>query len=235
MILLVLASSGRRASTTKGGSIEQLGSVSHNDYVSVDFRDPSRQTLLAGGHEQAKTLWRSTDGGQTWTDIGGNLPANANVSGTPLIVNAQTYLINAPGSGGGAGIYRSRDAGMSWQLVSPLGPSGPPLVGLNGAIYWPLDGGLLKSTDSGVTWTRVGSNLEPVLPIELSNGRLISFGAGRLMISADGGSTWSASGPPLPFAPSGLIYSVRRQAFFIWRGDCGSVVPRDAVMSLALG
>src|SRR4029079_8015651 len=61
--------------TTDGGStFRQLGSIAHNDYVSVDFGDPDRKTLLAGGHEQAQTVYRSTDGGQTWTNIGVTLP-----------------------------------------------------------------------------------------------------------------------------------------------------------------
>src|SRR5258706_6653445 len=62
--------------TDNGNTFQQLGSISHNDYVSVDFGDPSRQTLLAGGHEQSQTVHRSTNGGQSWTNVGLNLPAN---------------------------------------------------------------------------------------------------------------------------------------------------------------
>jgi len=39
--------------------------VNHIDFVSVDYTDPNRQTMLAGGHEQGnEQFWKSTDGGQ---------------------------------------------------------------------------------------------------------------------------------------------------------------------------
>jgi hypothetical protein len=97
-------------------------------------------------------------------------------------------------------------------------------------IYWPFSGGLLKSTNSGASWTQVGADLMPVHPIELSNGRLVSVGATHLMLSADNGTSWSPAGPVLPFAPSGVIFSERRRAFFIWKGDCGKVVAPNSIM-----
>jgi photosystem II stability/assembly factor-like uncharacterized protein len=217
-----------------GDTFHRLGSIPASDYVSVDFRDPDRQTLLAGGHEQSRAVYLSTNGGRTWTNVGLNVPLNTNFSGDPLIVNALTYLVNASGNGPGSlGIYRTIDGGDSWKQVSALGPSGPPLVASSGAIYWPANGSLLKSTNSGVTWTRVGSNIQPVHPIELSDGRLVSVGANNLVMSADGGSTWSPFGATLPFTPGGLIYSPNRRAFFIWHSDCvHDVVLPDAVMEI---
>lgn len=86
--------------TTNGGhTFQQLGSLSHNDYVSVDFRDPERRTLLAGGHEQSRTVHVSVNGGQDWTNVGVNLPAGTNFSSSPLTINSQTYLVNAQGYG----------------------------------------------------------------------------------------------------------------------------------------
>jgi hypothetical protein len=54
-----------------GATFHHLGSTTHDDYVSVDFTDPARETLLAGGHETAQRVDKSTDGGQTWTNIWG--------------------------------------------------------------------------------------------------------------------------------------------------------------------
>ena len=231
----IYGNGGVYQTTNNGNTFRQLGSISHNDYVSVDFGDPNRRTLLAGGHEQSNTVWRSTDGGQTWTNIGVNLPANTNASIAPLIVSSQTYVVNIPGADAGtAGIYRTTNGGTSWQQVSAPGPPGLPLVASNGVIYWPFGNRLVKSMNSGATWAQVGSNLQTVTPIELPNGRLVSLGPGNLMISADGGATWSPIGPALPFAPSGLIYSPRRQAFFIWRWDCGNVVLPNAIMRLSV-
>jgi hypothetical protein len=219
--------------TDNGATFQRLGSISHNDYVSVDFGDPNRQTLLAGGHEQSQTVYRSTDGGKTWTNIGVTIPANTKFSTNPLIIDAQTYVVNLSGYGSAsAGILRTTDAGASWQQVSALEPVGPPLVTANGTIYWSHWNGLLKSTDSGLTWGQVGSNLQPVRPVELPDGRLLSVGATSLMISADAGSTWTPYDAALPFNPAGVIYSPGRKAVFVWHWDCGGVVLPDAIMKL---
>ena len=219
--------------TDNGNTFQQLGSISHNDYVSVDFGDPNRQTLLAGGHEQSQRVERSTDGGQTWTDVGDNLPANTNHSTHPLIVTSQIHLVNTAGwNGGTVGVYRTTNGGTSWQQVSALGPSGAPLVTSNGAIYWPYGDTLLKSTNSGLTWTQVGSNLRSITPIEMPDGTLVAAGTNNLVTSSDGGSSWSPLGPALPFALTSLTYSLNRKAFFISHWDCGGEVLSDAVMSL---
>jgi BNR/Asp-box repeat len=217
-----------------GVTFQRLGSISHNDYVSVDFSDPNRQTLLAGGHEQSQTVYRSTDGGKTWTNIGVNIPADTKFSTSPVIIDAQTYVVNLSGYAGSvAGILRTTNGGASWQQVSTLEPGGaPPLVTSNGTIYWSYWNSLLKSTDSGSTWSQVGSNLQPVRPVELPDGRLLSLGATSLVISADAGSTWTPIGDALPFTPAGVIYSPGRKAVFVWRWDCGGVVLPDAIMRL---
>jgi photosystem II stability/assembly factor-like uncharacterized protein len=223
----IYGSAGVYQTKDRGNTFRRLGSIFHNDYVSVDLRDPERATLLAGGHEQGQTVYQSTDGGQTWTNIGLTLPAKG-ASTNPLVIDSNTYLVNAEG----VGIYRTTNGGTSWRRVSGQGPSGPPLVTANGTIYWPANGGLLKSTDAGTTWAQVGTDIRPVHPIELSDGKLVSVGTTRLVISADGGSTWTAFGAPLPFTPAGLIYAPGRRGFFIWRSDCQQTVPSDAVMAI---
>jgi photosystem II stability/assembly factor-like uncharacterized protein len=216
-----------------GNTFRQLGSITHNDYVSVNFRDPERQTLLAGGHEQSQTVYQSFDSGRNWTNVGLNLPANTGYTTFPLILNSVTYLVNAQAiSNRVGGIFRTTNGGESWRRVSDQGPSGPPLVTANRTIYWPANGGLLKSTDAGSTWTQVGSDLRPISPIELSDGKLVAVGTTNLVISADGGATWSPFGAALPYSPTGLVYSTGRRSFLIWRSDCGAVVPADAIMEI---
>jgi photosystem II stability/assembly factor-like uncharacterized protein len=222
--------------TTDGGTtFRRLGSVVHNDYVSVDLSDPNRQILLAGAHEAPQEVYKSTDGGQSWKNVGTNLPANTKFSSNPLVINATTYLVNASGWGAGAtGIFRTTDGGGYWQMVSAAGPSGGPLVSTQGMIYWADGGNLLKSTDSGATWVQlVGAKLNGITPVELPDGRLASAAGDRLVLSSDGGLSWTPTGAPLPYQPGGLTYSASQAAFFIWRvPDCNDVVAADAVMRL---
>ena len=125
--------------TVDGGkTFRRLGQLAHADGVAVDFTDPARRTLLLGLHEQSQSLQLSRDGGDTWTTIGANLPADSNHSSDPVILDSNTFLINTAGWKPKAtlGIYRSEDGGQTWTRVSEHGPQGPPLVASDGAIYW---------------------------------------------------------------------------------------------------
>jgi photosystem II stability/assembly factor-like uncharacterized protein len=222
--------------TADGGkTFKRLGKVSHNDFVSVDFTDPDRQTLLAGGHEQASTVHLSADGGQNWTNIGETIPGSAGATTHPLVINALTFVVNATSMmGGTGGVFRTRDAGRSWQKVSGYGPSAAPLRASNGIIYWPANNSVLvRSTDAGATWTPVGSGLKNVTPVELPSGHIVAVGETTLMITGDAGANWVPLGPPLPYRPDGLIYSRPRKAFYMWRSECKQEVSRDAVMSFS--
>ncbi len=225
----------------QGATFAPVGSTTHCDLVSIDFSDPARRTLLAGGHESGQRLLYSTDSGQNWTDIGKQFPATAGNTTFPLIIDAQTYLVGT-WSGSAAGVYRSTDAGRSWNQVSTAGVNSRPLRAIDGAIYWMVEGdrGVIKSDDKGKSWTSVAgpgvvATTEAGL-VELPDGRLVAPGLGSstLMISKDKGANWQKLGPPLPYPPTGVVYSKYRKAFYLWRFDCLSgpdPVPADAIMS----
>jgi photosystem II stability/assembly factor-like uncharacterized protein len=222
------------ATTNGGTTFAQLGKTAHDDFISIDYTDPDRKTLLAGGHEQSRTVWKSTDGGKSWTNVGVNLPSGTGYSSDPLIIDAHTYLVNTANSGGAPGIFRTTDGGTTWTSVSSLGPNGPPLVASDGTIYWPVDNALAKSSDHGLTWSLVSSGFVNGLhPIEVSGGRLVTAGANSLWVSSDGGTSWDALGPSLPYVPTGVVYSENQKALFIWHGDCGTRVLPDAIEKLS--
>ena len=218
-----------------GETFRQLGLTAHHDYVSIDFDDPERATLLAGGHEQRQKIYRSTNGGEDWEEIGENFPSDANITSYPLVVDAQTYLVGCPWYGDGVrGIYRSEDAGETWTLASPAGGQSAPLVASDGSIYWNVEnaGGLVRSTDRGETWERVlGPDvITNVRPIELPDGRLAAVTQTAVVVSNDFGETWEYVTPELPYQAAGIAYSEHRKAFYFWHGDCGDFVLPDAIM-----
>lgn len=221
--------------TTNGGqTFQHLGKVTHNDYVSVDFGDPKRGTLLAGGHEQARQVWKSVDGGLAWSNVGSNLPAGTKFSSKPLLLNASMYLVNAAGWGKGTGgVFRTSDGGATWTTVSALEAQGNPLTASDGTIYWPLmyDRGLLRSTNQGQTWVQACGYgvIKGEHVIELPDGRLAAAGGKCVKVSSDKGSTWTQAGEAIPVQPAGLVYAPARQAFFIWHWDCGPKVLSNAV------
>jgi hypothetical protein len=221
-----------------GKTFVQLGTVRHTDQVSVDFSDPNRQTILAGGHEQAMTLNRSTDGGMTWTNVGAGLPANTNCT-HPLVIDGQTHLVGCGGYGGGpSGVYRTTNGGANWTQVTASGGANEPLRASDGSIYWasPDGNGMTRGTADGQQWTNVvGSGvIASVRPIELPDRRLATLGSRSVVVSSDHGATWSSASSTLPYSDAfGVVYSVQRKAFYVWHFTCGDgavPVPPDAIM-----
>jgi len=226
-----------------GATFAPLGNVTSNDLVSVDFSDPNRQTLLAGGHETSQKLFRSIDGGMTWTNVGAGLPAGSYCT-HPLIISGQVYLVGCAGGGGPSGVYTTTDAGGTWTQMTASGGSEAPLRASDSSIYWssPNDRGLTRSTDNGLHWAdTVGANvISSSHPIELPDGRLATISAPHtIVISSDHGVSWTpVPGGALPYSDAvGLVYSQPRKAFYTWRLTCGFngpvPVPADAIMRFA--
>ena len=207
--------------TTDGGaSFRRLGKLDHVDGIAVDFSDPARRTLLAGLHEQERSLHVSRDAGETWEKIGERLPEDSNFSSDPLILDSKTFLVNAAGwkKGKSWGIYRSGDAGMTWSKVSELGPGGRALQASGGEIYWQAmwGGGLVKSADRGATWSKTAGPAK-TNAIELPGGKLAALSDSQLFVSSNGGVAWEKAGEPVPIKAQGLAYSAKRRAFYVWR------------------
>jgi len=220
-----------------GKTLINPGPLPGADLVSVDFTDPDRQTLLAGDHEQSHLLYRSTDGGATWGNIGTSLPDATNCT-LPLVINSKVHLVGCGGYGGGpTGIYRTTNGGSSWKRLTASGGGGAPLRTTDGTIYWPgVAGGVIaRSDDEGASFVDVGADgLSKTRPVELPDGRIVTVGNQYLMLSEDRGEHWRQVSVALPYNDAiGVTYSVHQRAFFIWHFNCGTPplpVLNDAIM-----
>jgi photosystem II stability/assembly factor-like uncharacterized protein len=224
--------------TDDGNTFKHLANVGPADSISVDFTDPMRRTLLAGGHEMVQTVQRSADQGMTFTNVGQGLSSMMQCTFT-LVIDAQTHLVGC-GEYNSQGIYRTTNGGMTWSYITMLGGALWPLVAHDGSIYWstPNSGAIGRSTDKGVTWTEVtpGGTAMPTHPIELpDNKRIATLGQNPLtvIVSSDQGKTWFPASPILPYNDAqGVAYSAQEKAFFIWHETCGNgsdPVPPDAI------
>ncbi len=148
-------------SITGGGSIGALAV------------DPSNgQILLAGVTLSGNDgVFRSTDGGSTWTNVlgGSGFPATGVVF-DPTNGNNAFAAIGAPSGNASNGVYGSTDGGVTWtalltagtapagRIAIALAPSAPTT--LYASVANATDGsllGLYKTTNSGTAWTLLTS------------------------------------------------------------------------------
>ena len=156
-------------------------------------------------------LWKTTDGGQTWTNLnvtndGGRISA-MDVITDPL--NRQRVIASMYG----AGLFRSENGGQSWTRLAGGLPAdgfgrialtiGPALQGgQNSTIYAAVartDNNLLGiygSTDNGTTWTRVTSpqlggqaNYNLAITVDPTDARVVYY-ATSANADNDGGTVW---------------------------------------------
>ena len=121
--------------------------------------------IISGGPASAGGIYKSTDGGETWTKLANGLPSTLIGKIDISIARSQPAtvyaMVEAPGAEGG--LYKSTDAGASWKLVNDaanlrtrpfyfhyvdVNPKDPNDV-------WVSSLTLLRSSDGGVRFSAV--------------------------------------------------------------------------------
>ena len=153
----------------------------------MNLKRASSATIWAAGHF---VFAKSEDGGETWTDVRPDTLPNLDLHGFAVDARDPDTLYAAAA---GVGLYRSRDAGATFELVSEevggsvfglaVTPDGRILAGDGGR-------GLVESRDGGTTWRELlpaaiaGLAVNPKDP-----QRILATGPG-VYLSTDGGATW---------------------------------------------
>ncbi|HSF15923.1 MAG TPA: hypothetical protein VLK65_10265 [Vicinamibacteria bacterium] len=155
----------------------------------------------SGGEETA--LYKTTDGGKTWTKRTKGLPQGPMdrigvqvAQSRPSIV----YLITEAVDEGS--LFRSDDFGESWKMVHddarinfrPFYYSDIRVDPTNPEVVYSLSGGLFKSTDGGRTFDRIADDVHgdhQAFWIDPEDSdRLLSGSDGGFQVSFDGGKNW---------------------------------------------
>jgi photosystem II stability/assembly factor-like uncharacterized protein len=179
---------GMWRSTDGGDTWHHLGleDTRHIAAVRVDPTNPDVVYVAAMGHafgpNATRGVFRSTDGGKTWTkvlfvdDSTGAIDLALDPSNTRILYAAlwknQRFPWGFAAGGGKSGLWKSTDGGGTWTDITgnhglpprPLGRIGITVSPANAARLWASveapdsTGGIFRSDDAGKTWDRVNAD-----------------------------------------------------------------------------
>ena len=161
--------------------------------------------MNAGGGRSG--LWKSVDGGDTWTNLSANpgmpkgLLGKIGVAVSPA--NSRRIYASIEAKDTLGGIFRSDDGGDNWSRVNgqqqfqvrPWYYSGVTADPVNENTLYVMNLGVWKSIDAGRTWSRirVPHGDTHIMWVDPKNpDRLINGNDGGGTVSLDGGRTWSS-------------------------------------------
>ena len=184
-----IGSNGACAFTSNGGISWDLKSGYPNCPVMYGMDFLNAQTGLAAGTlENAEGIFKTTDGGVTWT-IKSSFGAN-----DVIWINGNTALAIM-----GTSVYKSSDTGESWILASSgiaTGLIDLERVDANNVAGVSGKGDIWRSTDGGLSWTMVFDGLGD-LParwdisfLDNSNG-WVAGQSGTILKTVNGGASWT--------------------------------------------
>jgi hypothetical protein len=203
----------KKASTGTNSSLLATGRAWGGAIDPNPNRNPSTPpTLYVTEGYGSNGLWKSTDGGTNWADTwlnniytsDGATNIYSDVGRDVCFVmfpdpNNSNLMLSTPhsywGSGGYNGIYKSTNAGATWNFVKvpfAFSAHGDVLQSLDANTWIVCDGYpsvLYRTADAGVTWNKVSDlGLYPIRICKVGNA-IYSMGSG-VYKSTDVGATW---------------------------------------------
>jgi photosystem II stability/assembly factor-like uncharacterized protein len=176
--------------------------------------DPWSPRLIYAGTE-AQGLYKSTDGGGTWSAINSSqelLLSGADVYDIGIDLSRPDFVFAAVSP---YGIIRTTDGGGEWRGLTPEFSSIASratrlLIRKNGngtLLYGTTSGSVMKTTNGGVSWSpsRIAKDFDGILSFSVLPGRPDGLIAGTergIIVSSDFGSRWGEAGTDLPGMPT---------------------------------
>src|SRR5262249_24939979 len=189
-------------SWTTGGPAN-LSPVDAANSLAIDPQTPTTLYATSFGIDSdvAGGVFKSTDGGATWSSINNGLPSNLAMA---IVVDPVTpstvYVTMAPHVGVLGGVFKSTNGGANWTRMSNGLPSGPSAVGEAPNLYRALA-------------------IDPGNPSTLYAGGAISGGSvpGPALVyrTQNGGSTWTLVNTGLETATSVLAIAVLNSSVYV--------------------
>jgi len=205
--------------TTDGGKTWQQVLKINDDTgasdIAVDNQSPN--ILYAATYQRRRTVWgfngsgpgsgiyKSVDGGETWTKIVKGMPYDTENAPTPKPENLEETGRNA------ISIY-PKDTNIVYALIEHA----------NGGVY--------RSNDKGETWTRVADiNSDPrpmyfsQIRVDPNNDQRLWVGGVTMQYSEDGGKTWTGNFARAPHADTHAIWIDPADSNHLMTGNDGGI------------
>ncbi|MBY6203292.1 hypothetical protein [Halomonas denitrificans] len=187
----------------------------HTGINEVIMHPDNPDLLLASSYQRRRHVWtlinggpgsgihRSTDGGETWTEITAGLPGEdmGKIGMAYAPARPDTVYAVIESDGPGEGTYRSTDFGVSWEKRSSYVAGSPQYYNeliadpVHPDRVYSMDTFMMVSEDGGANWSMVGSAHKHVdehaLWINPDNpDHLITGNDGGIYDSFDRGANW---------------------------------------------
>ncbi len=180
-------------STNNGDAWSQVSAWT-SDYPPLALLFLSGGKVIAGAYDDG--IYAAANAGAQWSLVNSGLTARGVVC---LAANASGHVF----AGVGAGLYRTKDGGTTWQRVFSDGAVTSIALGSNGRVFVGcINGsgeGVNVSASNGDAGTWVHTNWSTSLnSIAIDSGDTLFVGAMGVFRSDDGGQTWTPINVGLP-------------------------------------
>lgn len=182
-----------------------------NGRLNVIVQDPVDANKIYVGASSGG-LWRSTNGGTTWTPLTDGIPAMG-VSGIAIDPTNTNVIYIGTGDGDGSdtysvGVLKSTDGGATWNTTG-LSFNVPDLRSVRKLLMHPTHPdtlfaatniGVFKTTDAGANWTGVSTISAHDVEFHPTDPSIVYACSDEFFRSADGGNTFTLITSGLPAA-----------------------------------
>ncbi len=190
------------------------GQPNGNGRINAIAFHPTNPAIIYIG-APAGGLWKTEDGGQTWSSNTDNLPT-LGVSAIAVDYTNPNVLYMGTGDrdagdAAGMGVMKSTDGGSTWQFAKV----GMGDVTVGRIIMHPSDhltllaatsGGLFKTTDGGQTWTEsINGNFKEVVFKPNDSSVVYASASGNFYRSSDGGDNFTQINSGIGSASRGVV------------------------------
>ena len=187
-------------------------------------------------------IYKSTDGGQTWNQLGGGLPDGIVQADITISASDGKRLYASVATKKGVHIYGSKDAGATWATITDdprpeqrigggdlpvpkVDPKNPDVLYVTSTVTW-------KSTDGGKSWTGFrgapGGDDYQNIWINPNDGNIICLVSDQgAIVTVNGGESWSS----WYNQPTAQMYHVNTDNAFPYRVCSGQQESGSACVS----